>query len=75
MENFPWTRLDGVAMPDAQKAPVNIDLLRIQPPQGAREQLGDGNYAVVYQRADEEMLAIWEVAVGETRALLTDGWS
>ena len=75
MENFPWTRLDGVAMPDAQKAPVNIDLLRIQPPQGAREQLGDGNYAGVYQRADEEMLAIWEVAVGETRALLTDGWS
>jgi creatinine amidohydrolase len=74
MENFPWTRLEGVAMPAEQKAPVDLAKLRIQTPKGAREQVGDGNYAGVYQRPDEEMLEIWEVAVQETRALLTEDW-
>ena len=35
-----------------------------------RAYLGDGNYGGVYQRSDEEMLALWQVAVEETRALL-----
>jgi len=34
----------------------------------------DGNYGGRYQRSDEEMLAIWEVGVEETRALLTEPW-
>ena len=28
----------------------------------------------LYQRSDEEMLAIWDVAVEETRALLSGSW-
>lgn len=74
MENFPWTRLEGVALPAEQKAPVDLAALRVQNPQGVRAQVGDGNYAGFYQRPDEEMLAIWDVAVAETRALLTEGW-
>jgi len=74
MENFPWTRLEGVAMPAEQKAPVDLAALRVQNPQGVRAQVGDGNYAGFYQRPDDEMLAIWDVAVAETRALLTEGW-
>ena len=35
---------------------------------------GDGNYGGYYQRADEEMLALWDVAVAETRALIAEGW-
>jgi creatinine amidohydrolase len=35
---------------------------------------GDGNYEGYYQRSDEEMLALWDVAVAETRALMSTGW-
>ncbi len=31
--------------------------------------LGDGNFGGYYERPDEDMLAIWDVAVAETRAL------
>ncbi len=74
MENFPWTRLPNVAQPTEQKLPVNLDYMRTLAPQAAREYLGDGNYAGLYQRPDADMLAIWEVAVAETRTLLTTGW-
>ena len=74
MENFPWTRLPGISMPDQQKTPVDPNKLRNFTPQKLREHLGDGNYAGFYQRADDEMLAIWGVAVQETRDLITEDW-
>jgi creatinine amidohydrolase len=39
-----------------------------------RAMLGDGNFAGRYERPDQEMLAIWRVAVEETRALIETGW-
>ena len=75
MENFPWTRLAGVEMPANQKPMAELDRSRLLGPQAFREHLGDGNFGGYYQRPDEEMLAIWDVAVQETRALLTDGWA
>jgi creatinine amidohydrolase len=39
-----------------------------------RELMGDGNFGGLYARPDEEMLAIWAVAVEETRALIAEGW-
>jgi creatinine amidohydrolase len=74
MENFPWTRLAGVAMPAEQKPMTDLARLRILGPREIREYLKDGNYGGYYQRPDEEMLAIWHVAVAETRALLTGTW-
>jgi creatinine amidohydrolase len=74
MENFPWTRLAGVAMPSAQKPLVDMASLRMQDPKGVKQLLVDGNYGGYHQRPDAEMLAIWEVAVAETRALLTGSW-
>jgi creatinine amidohydrolase len=74
MENFLWTRLADVAIPDEQKTPVDLALLRTLAPKEARNQLGDGNYAGLYQRTDTDMLAIWDVAIQETRALLTESW-
>lgn len=74
MENFPWTRLPGVPQPNAQKAPIDSTRLRQMTPAKVREYLGDGNFAGLYQRPDDEMLAIWKVAIDETRALLTEGW-
>jgi creatinine amidohydrolase len=61
-------------MPDAQKPAVDMDQLRMLPPSGVRDLLGDGNFAGLYQRSDSDMLAIWRVALDETRALLAEGW-
>jgi creatinine amidohydrolase len=74
MENFPWTRLPGVAMPETAKPPLDIERMRSLNPEGVRAMLGDGNYAGRYQRSDNEMLAIWDVAVTETREVLQSGW-
>lgn len=74
MENFPWTRLEGITMPEEQKPMVDFNRLRQLSPAEARNYLDDGNFGGVYQRSDEEMQAIWDVAVAETRTLLTDGW-
>jgi creatinine amidohydrolase len=67
MENFPWTRLANVTQPSEQKPPIDTQKLRTLTPTKIREYIGDGNFAGVYQRPDEEMLAIWEVGVQETR--------
>lgn len=72
MENFPWTRLGGIELPSAPKDPVDYGALREQGPAGVRQGLGDGNFAGLYQRSDEEMLAIWEVAVSETRTRIAE---
>jgi creatinine amidohydrolase len=75
MENFPWTRLEGVAMPDEQKPMIDFAMMRLLGPEALRAYLGDGNFGGRYQRADEDMLAIWQVAVAETRDLLEGAWA
>lgn len=75
MESFPWTRVAGATPPDAQKPLVDLAPVRQLDPAGARALLGDGSFGGRYRRPDAEMSAIWQVAVEETRALLTDGWA
>ena len=75
MENFPWTRLAGVVQPASRKPMVDFDRMRVMAPEGVRALLGDGNFGGLYERPDADMLAIWEVAVAETRALLEGPWS
>jgi len=70
MENFPWTRLPGVSVPAAQRPMVDLARVRSLNPVELRDYVGDGNYGGVYQKSDAEMLALWKVAVEETRALL-----
>jgi creatinine amidohydrolase len=74
MENFPWTRLSGVVMPDVQKPMVDWAAIAQRDPRGVRELLGDGNFGGRYFRSDEELLAIWATAVEETRQLIAGGW-
>jgi creatinine amidohydrolase len=76
MENFPWTRLpaSSASMPASQREMVDLARVRLLDPVALRAYLGDGNYGGLYQRPDEDMLALWQVAVDETRALLTGGW-
>jgi creatinine amidohydrolase len=72
MENFPWTRLANVTMPDAQKPMSDLDYFRQLNARSLRDYLKDGNYGGYYQRNDEEMMKIWRVGVEETRQLLED---
>lgn len=74
MENFPWTRLGGVTLPDHEKAALDSGRLGQLPAAAVREYLGDGNYGGQYQRSDDEMLAIWQTARQETVQLLDNGW-
>lgn len=75
MENFPWTRLAGVAMPQHQKPMMDMAKFAALDPGAKKTLLGDGNYGGVYQRPDEEMLAIWQIAVEETRKVIMEGWA
>jgi creatinine amidohydrolase len=72
LENFPWTRLAGVEQPDVQKPMMELDRFVQLDPVAKKGLLGDGNYGGRYQRSDEDMLALWGVAVEETRALMQD---
>jgi creatinine amidohydrolase len=74
MENFPWTRLPEGDMPNTQKDMISVPLLMTLAPDAVRDYLGDGNFGGVYQRPDEDMLAIWNVALAETREQLTENW-
>jgi creatinine amidohydrolase len=74
MENFPWTRIEGVAMPRQQKPEQPYGQWLHLGPQAIRERLGDGNFAGLYQRSDDDVYAIWREAIEETRALVTGGW-
>jgi creatinine amidohydrolase len=75
MENFPWTRLGHIAMPSTQKSMMRLDRFQQLDPVKKKELLGDGNYGGLYQRSDEDMLAIWSVAVEETRAVIAESWA
>lgn len=75
MENFPWTRLGNISMPQTQKPMMNLERFVALDPARKKEMLGDGNYGGLYQRSDEDMLAIWRVAVDETRSVIADGWA
>ena len=75
MENFPWTRVSGVRYPDEAKPMVDADRLRLLDPRRARELLGDGNFGGRYRRSDDEMWALWMVAVAETREMIEGPWA
>jgi creatinine amidohydrolase len=75
LENFPWTRLRDVTQPTEQKPMMDIARFLQLDPAAKKELLGDGNYGGLYQRSDDDMLALWRVAVAETRALMQDGWA
>lgn len=74
MESFPWTRIAGVLPPQEAKPPVDLRGSAEVSPERYRELLGDGSFGGAYERADADMLAIWEIAVAETRDVLSEGW-
>jgi creatinine amidohydrolase len=75
MENFPWTRIAGVKPPTQQKPMIDLARMRLMSPKAVRDYLGDGNFGGYYERPDEDMQAIWDIAVKETRDLLEGPWA
>jgi len=74
MENFPWTRLKDVVLPEQRKPMIDFQQMRILNPEGVRAYLGDGNFGGYAQRSDADMQKIWDVAVAETRQLMESPW-
>jgi creatinine amidohydrolase len=74
MENFPWTRLAGQVLPTEQKPMIDFGRMRVMDPDAIKAYVGDGNFGGYYQRPDDEMQAIWDVAITETRELLEGPW-
>jgi creatinine amidohydrolase len=72
MENFPWTRLEGVDLPEKRKTPLEQPLPAA--PGAMRETAGDGQYGGFYALPDEDVLRVWAAGVEETRELLEQGW-
>jgi len=68
MENFPWNRV--APAPQETKTPVNLDLLRTLPPQKVKDLIGDGNYGGAYEKPDDQMMAVWQAGVEETRRII-----
>ncbi len=65
----------GWILPTQQKPMVDFARMRVMDPKAVRALLGDGNFGGYYERPDDEMLAIWDVAVQETRALIEGPWA
>ncbi|HVE47986.1 MAG TPA: creatininase family protein [Casimicrobiaceae bacterium] len=74
MENFPWTRLPGVTPPTEAKAVLDMTRYQRLDPGGKKALVGDGNFGGLYQRSDDDMLALWEIAVAETRTVIATDW-
>ena len=71
-ENFPWTRLEGVAMPAERKPPIERPTWSRA--KEWREALGDGSFGGPYQLPDEEVFRVWNAAVEQLRERLASGW-
>lgn len=74
-ENFPWTRLAGVAMPEGAKSHISRELVAQSTPAGVRELTGDGSFGGSYALSDDVMTEIWQTGVAEVRELLEKGWA
>lgn len=74
MENFPWTRLEGVELPDETKPMTDVDRMRLRSASEVRAMLGDGNLGGVYEKPDDVMQEVWRTGVEETREALQGPW-
>jgi creatinine amidohydrolase len=74
MEGFPWTRIEGAGAPEGHKPPVDLSGRDDLTPAQFRQRIGDGSFGGFYERPDDELLRVWNVAVEETALLLNEGW-
>lgn len=68
-ENFPWTRLAGVKLPDGRKPPTPRTS---DDPIAVRARAGDGSFGGWWERPDEDVMKVWQAGVEETREVLSN---
>jgi len=73
-ENFPWTRLEGVELPQERKPDLDQATYQVAGPAQVRELLGDGVFQGTYELPDDQVARVWQVGVEEVRELLESGW-
>ena len=73
-ENFPWTRLEGVELPQGRKPDLDQAAYQVAGPAQVRELLGDGVFQGTYALPDDQVARVWEVGVEEIRELLESAW-
>ena len=73
-ENFPWSRLPDVELPQGRKPPLDQAAYRVAGPAEIRELLGDGVFEGAYELPDEQTEQVWRTGVEEVRQLLESGW-
>jgi creatinine amidohydrolase len=74
-ENFPWTRLRGIDVPQEAKPPMDEAAYEVADARGVRELLGDGSFGGPYERPQEDLDRVWRTAVTEARERLEKGWA
>ncbi|HEX5407190.1 MAG TPA: creatininase family protein [Pseudonocardiaceae bacterium] len=74
LENFPWTRVAGVQIPDGGSPVLSRTLVQNVTAEEMKTLAPDGTLGGAYQRSDEDMRVVWDAGVAEVRELLTDGW-
>lgn len=75
MENFRWTRIDGVTVPNERKPMIDLARMRQLGAAEVRAYIGDGNYGGAYVKEDAQMQEVWRIGVEETREQLESGWA
>jgi creatinine amidohydrolase len=73
-ENFPWTRLAGVDIPEESKPPMDQAAYQAADVAGVRALIGDGSFGGPYARPPEDLERVWATAVAEAREALESGW-
>jgi creatinine amidohydrolase len=73
-ENFPWTRLPNVRLPQRRKPRLDAAAYRAAGPGEVRELLGDGVFEGAYELPDDQVARVWETGVAEVRDLLESAW-
>ena len=73
-ENFPWTRLPGIDVPQEPKPRMDEATYEVSDALGIRELLGDGSFGGPYERPQADLDRVWQAAVAEARERLENGW-
>lgn len=74
VENFAWTRVDGVEIPTGSKPILSRLLVNNATAKEMKVLSVDGSLGGAYQRSDEDMQVVWNAGVAEVRELLENGW-
>ncbi|WP_111719035.1 creatininase family protein [Homoserinimonas sp. OAct 916] len=75
VESFPWTRIDGVEVPEGSKPVLSRGLSGSVDRVEMRRLSADGSHGGAYERPDADMAEVWKAGVTEVRDLLENGWT